>query len=441
MNYAVCDIEKKDCMLQKCSKCRGEIGVKTFLEGLKSVENAPNTIYYKQWTSTDRCTLSDISENLDSYLNSLSKKIVKLTRHHFIAKEQASYLKKLKQSLTEVDVIIIGDFSENYSFVVQDSVQGFHWENSQCTIHPFIMYYIRNGVLYHQSFCFLSDDLKHTPAMVYTFISKLITKCKEIVTNISKIHYFSDGCAAQYKNKYNFINLCYHRDDFNLDGEWNFFATSHGKNACDGLGGTVKRSLTKASLQRTVSEQIIKPIDAYNYCIKKLSQKIIFFYIEGKEIKKVSESLFKRFSKATLIKGTQKLHRFRPLNTKNIAVYETSSDENFKIIDIAEGKVFDINLNIEINNYIACIYDSELWIGIVEDHDEYYNDYKINFLKPSGIKEEYSFPEKADRCLVQKDNILSVLNDPKLVGGSRIKYSFDKKELKDAFKLFNSWNF
>ena len=78
---------------------------------------------------------------------------------------------------------------------------------------------------------------------------------------------------------------------------------------------------------------------------------------------------------------------------------------------------------------------------MVEDHDEYYNDYKINFLKPSCIKEEYSFPEKADICLVQKDNILSVLNDPKLVGGSRIKYSFNKKELKVAFKLFNSWNF
>ena len=30
----------------------------------------------------------------------------------------------------------------------------------------------------------------------------------------------------------------------------NFFATSHGKSACDGIGETVKRLLTKASLQR-----------------------------------------------------------------------------------------------------------------------------------------------------------------------------------------------
>ena len=37
------------------------------------------------------------------------------------------------------------------------------------------------------------------------------------------------------------MNLMKHRDDFALNAEWNFLATSHGKNACDGVGGTVKR--------------------------------------------------------------------------------------------------------------------------------------------------------------------------------------------------------
>ena len=38
----------------------------------------------------------------------------------------------------------------------------------------------------------------------------------------------------------NFFNLCSHRDDFGVSAEWHFSATSHGKGACDGLGGTVK---------------------------------------------------------------------------------------------------------------------------------------------------------------------------------------------------------
>jgi hypothetical protein len=35
----------------------------------------------------------------------------------------------------------LGDFAENYSFIVKDAAQGFHWENSQATLHPFLAYY------------------------------------------------------------------------------------------------------------------------------------------------------------------------------------------------------------------------------------------------------------------------------------------------------------
>ena len=43
-----------------------------------------------------------------------------------------------------------------------------------------------------------------------------------------------------YKNYKNICNLLYHRDYFGLDAEWHFFATSHGKNACDGTGRLLK---------------------------------------------------------------------------------------------------------------------------------------------------------------------------------------------------------
>jgi hypothetical protein len=76
--------------------------------------------------------------------------------------------------------------------------------------------------------------------MVHTFITKLIPHLKESQPNLKKIHYFTDGCVGQYKNKYNFKNLCYLNEDFGLDCEWNFFATSHGKSACDGIGRTIK---------------------------------------------------------------------------------------------------------------------------------------------------------------------------------------------------------
>ena len=48
----------------------------------------------------------------------------------------------------------------------------------------------------------------------------------------------------------NFINVCLHKQDFGLPAKWNFFATSHGKGACDGVGGTVKQLAYTESLRQ-----------------------------------------------------------------------------------------------------------------------------------------------------------------------------------------------
>ena len=43
---------------------------------------------------------------------------------HFINKSQSAYLKSLKENIPENAVIMLSDLAENYSFVVQDAVQG-----------------------------------------------------------------------------------------------------------------------------------------------------------------------------------------------------------------------------------------------------------------------------------------------------------------------------
>jgi hypothetical protein len=40
--------------------------------------------------------------------------------------------------------------------------------------------------------------------------------------------------VSQHKNKKNVTNLCYHEDDFSMDAEWQSFAMSHDRGACDG---------------------------------------------------------------------------------------------------------------------------------------------------------------------------------------------------------------
>ena len=78
--------------------------------------------------------------------------------------------------------------------------------------------------------------------------------------------YFSDGASSHYKNCKNFANLCHYESDFNgIKAEWHFFATSHGKGPCDGVGGTVKRSAARASLQKPYNDQIMTPRQLFEY--------------------------------------------------------------------------------------------------------------------------------------------------------------------------------
>jgi hypothetical protein len=71
------------------------------------------------------------------------------------------------------------------------------------------------------------------------FQSKLCSFLSGKLKDLTKTYCFSDGAASQYKNWKNFINVCYHKNGFGTDAEWHFFATSFGKGARDGIGGTI----------------------------------------------------------------------------------------------------------------------------------------------------------------------------------------------------------
>ena len=191
-----------------------------------------------------------------------------------------SSFKDAKNNLKENEMVVVLDFAENFSFVIQDEVQSFHWNNAQVTIHPFVGYYRENNDIKHIKFVVISECNTHDTVQVHLFLKKFLVFVKEKLPNISHMNYYSDGCAGQYKNCKNFLNLCHHEIDFSLTAEWNFFATSHGKGPCDGLGGTLKRLATKASLQRCSeglnTEPILTPMAFFEFCKENTSTNCVF---------------------------------------------------------------------------------------------------------------------------------------------------------------------
>ena len=67
------------------------------------------------------------------------------------------------------------------------------------------------------------------------------TCCSREKVELKEVHIFSDGTASQFKNKFIFKLLCVLKEKLQLDLMWHFFATSHGKGAVDGIGGSIKR--------------------------------------------------------------------------------------------------------------------------------------------------------------------------------------------------------
>ena len=205
--------------------------------------------------NVDRTNLETVIRSTDDFVEDLVDRLCHLQCHSFIATQLSKFMKEIKEGPMDEQILDIAAFAENYSFVLQDEVQGYHSTNSQATIHPFLVYHRfpvegnESTDLKEISFVVISDHLLHNTLVVHYFQSKLIKFLKEIMS-FKKVIYFSDGAASHYKNRKNFINLANHEADFGMPADWHFFATSHVKGPCDGVGGALKRLAARASLQR-----------------------------------------------------------------------------------------------------------------------------------------------------------------------------------------------
>ena len=115
-----------------------------------------------------------------------------------------------------------------------------------------------NGDLQHYSLCFLSNGLNHDVEMMYEIQKQTICFLKNILGSITKVEYYTNGCASHYKNCKNFVNLCKHEEDCDVCAEWSFFVTIHGKSAWDGIRDRIKKINSFRKPQKTSHESDTK---------------------------------------------------------------------------------------------------------------------------------------------------------------------------------------
>ena len=430
----ICNPPQPACYFSACCSCPGISGLKERLKSLMD-DNLIDSVVYKQWVSVDRSTLETFSKSAYDFVDALCEKLEILLPHSFIARQQSSFQKELRSDLHPGEFLVIADFSENYSFVLQDAAQGFHWNNSQATIHPFVAYYMDSDELRHLSYVIISDCLHHDTVAVHLFLKSLIEYLKERFGSLPhKIFYFSDGAAAQYKNRKNFINLCHHQADFGVPAEWHFYATSHGKGACDGVGGTVKRLAARASLQCPYDHQIMTPRQLFEWAVENIPA-TSFQYLTMDDYKREHTHLEQRFRQSRTIPGTRKLHSFVPLSRIKVStkVYSFSATSKEERVTVLENEV----ASEEIKGFVTCVYDKEWWVGCVLQVDEDSEQVNVSFLHPHGPSRSFKYPAKPDILNISVRDVLTRV-DPRTARGRT--YTLTQKETRAATEKLNLWN-
>ena len=154
------------------------------------------------WQQTDRSTLRTEITDAEDFAEQIRERLLKLKPHSFTAKQQSYFFKNLKDTLKEEEFLILCDFAENYSFVVQNAAQSFHWNNDQATIFTVVSYYKKDNILKHRSLAMLSDCLIHTLVLRNLILRNGLWSdtLKKYHTRMRNIHFHTLMLLSGYVN-------------------------------------------------------------------------------------------------------------------------------------------------------------------------------------------------------------------------------------------------
>jgi hypothetical protein len=261
LNNFVCSVEDEDCVSGNCDECP------RWFENLKSDVPLDEPIQWFQWERIPQVAHNQnkngkeckmkmqmqkvVKEGtLKEALEALQKKLPSFLDHVFVKRKQSAFFEEKKSHLHHDEAVIQVDFAENYSCFHQDEVQAAHWNKNQVTIFPVVVWTSTSC----ESHVIVSNARNHDKRAVSVFLDIVLNDfVKGKHPEVKEVHIFSDGPSSQFKNKYMVQFIRHQAQKTNIHLQWNYFATSHGKGAVDGVGATIKRSVSSAVLTRKVS--------------------------------------------------------------------------------------------------------------------------------------------------------------------------------------------
>ena len=131
------------------------------------------------------------------------------------------------------------------------------------------------------------------------------------------------------------------------------------KNASDGVGGTIKRLAAHASFQRPISNQILTPLQLFEFVNVEIHG-VTSFFISTEHVDQVALFLQPRFSNSSKFNGNRKNHQFIPVGN-NIQMSRVSGDSGrADLINMPGVNIVNIE-QIVPGSFCTCLYDISLF--------------------------------------------------------------------------------
>ncbi|XP_064479746.1 uncharacterized protein LOC135393157, partial [Ornithodoros turicata] len=258
-SYYLCSDASEACRLKNCNNCPGENGISLQTLNIEDDEE----IKVATWEGG---TLVKKEVEAFVFLTEVRKWTSAHVTHEHIRAIQSSVIHEYKSCPAPRTYIVHFDFAENWTVVLPDEVQSYHWSKKQISIFTCVV----TTQLERLCFAAVSEDLSHDSAhalFATQAIEEWLDENRTIATNVV---YMSDGAASHFKNRFRTERLYELSKTGFVEARWIFTATGHGKSACDGVGGVLKHHATLHNMRSPPQEAIMTPQDI----IHRLSTKL-----------------------------------------------------------------------------------------------------------------------------------------------------------------------
>lgn len=434
-----CTPATEACLLRTCLRCKTKHTV-------LAPEISGISVQWRQWERDQDQTASGIHFNMKLNLHSGSlsellhlyeeKLRSETTTHVCLVHNQAKAYRELIKTCSENTVIVHVDFSESWKCKYASEIQACHFGQNlpQLTLHTG-MYYTKGE---KGAFCSVSESKRQDAAAIWTHMDPVLRDIRTKYPSVTTVHFWSDGPSKQYKNKKNFYLISEVPPTLGFSRTtWNYFPTSHGKGAPDGIGGTVKRTADSLLLR---GNDVVDGKDLFEKISNSLNGVQLYHILEEnletydtlvtQHLKQVpstrqihqviphqncichrqlscfcSEPLdCQCFSPATLCirycleeqQTNARARKSRPLamlmeemedelGEAGDSVDEMEDEMEEESLKGPEGAIVDITINsIETGDWLAVVYDDHWWLGKSIDVDIEPQDVKVEFMHPHG---------------------------------------------------------